>query len=90
YAKNLKWLLKQQRASYREPIIKKLENVKGKYVKQSRDSGQEISDKDAEKARQGLEEALSEGLLLNYHLLDVKAILLEGKRHTENTNLSDF
>ncbi|CAG8778008.1 15234_t:CDS:1, partial [Gigaspora margarita] len=36
-----------------------------------------MSDKDAEKAKQGLEEALSEGLLLNYRLSDVKAILLE-------------
>ncbi|CAG8834927.1 23270_t:CDS:1, partial [Gigaspora margarita] len=49
-----------------------------------------MSDKDAEEARQELEEALSEGLLLNYRLLDVKAILLERKKHTENTNLGDF
>ncbi|CAG8675271.1 3802_t:CDS:2, partial [Gigaspora rosea] len=82
YAEILKWLLKQQRVSYREPIIKKLENVEGKYVKQS--GGSRYF------AKEGLEEALSERLFLNYRLLDVKAILLEGKRHTEDTNLGDF
>ncbi|RIB07455.1 hypothetical protein C2G38_2214395 [Gigaspora rosea] len=86
YAEILKWLLKQQRVSYREPIIKKLENVEGKYVKQSGGS-RTRNDKDV---KEGLEEALSERLFLNYRLLDVKAILLEGKRHTEDTNLGDF
>ncbi|CAG8825663.1 16858_t:CDS:1, partial [Gigaspora margarita] len=51
---------------------------------------QEMSNKNAEEARQKLEKVLSEGLLLNYRLLNIKAILLEGKRYTEDTNLGDF
>ncbi|CAG8847754.1 11073_t:CDS:1, partial [Gigaspora margarita] len=51
---------------------------------------QGMSNKDAEETKQGLEEALSKGLLLNYRLLDIKAILLERKIHTEDTNLGDF
>ncbi|CAG8761436.1 33743_t:CDS:1, partial [Gigaspora margarita] len=43
--------------------------------------GQGISDKNAEEARQGLEEALSEGLLLNYRLLNIKAIFI-GRKET--------
>jgi elongation factor G len=37
--------------------------------------GQEMSNKDAEEVKEGLEEAMSSGLLLNYPLLDVKATL---------------
>src|SRR5438132_66894 len=47
--------------------------------------GQEMSDKDATEVKEGIEEAMSAGLLLNYPLLDVKATLLEGKRHVEDT-----
>ncbi|CAH1755810.1 23187_t:CDS:1 [Entrophospora sp. SA101] len=52
--------------------------------------GQEMSSKDAEEVKEGLEEAMSSGLLLNYPLLDVKATLLEGKRHTVDTKPGDF
>ena len=52
--------------------------------------GQEMSNKDAEEVKKGLEEAMSSGLLLNYPLIDVKATLLEGKRHSEDTRPGDF
>ena len=52
--------------------------------------GQEMSNKDAEEVKVGLEEALSSGLLLGYPLLDVKATLLGGKRHAVDTKPGDF
>jgi elongation factor G len=52
--------------------------------------GQEMSNKDAEEVKEGLEEAMSSGLLLNYPLLDIKVTLLEGKRHTVDTKPGDF
>ena len=52
--------------------------------------GQEMSNKDAEEVKEGLEEAMSSGLLLNYPLLDIKATLLEGKRHMVDTKPGDF
>ena len=52
--------------------------------------GQEMSGKDAEEVQKGIEEALSSGLLLNYPLIDVKATLLEGKRHAVDTKPGDF
>lgn len=52
--------------------------------------GQEMSNKDAEEVKEGIEEALSSGLLLNYPLLDVKATLLGGKRHVVDTKPGDF
>jgi elongation factor G len=52
--------------------------------------GQEMSNKDAEEVKEGLEEAMSSGLLLNYPLLDVKVTLLEGKRHMVDTKPGDF
>ena len=52
--------------------------------------GQEMSNKDAEEAKEGVEEAMSSGLLLNYPLLDVKVTLLEGKRHEVDTKPGDF
>ena len=52
--------------------------------------GQEMSNKDAEEVKEGLEEAMSSGLLLNYPLLDLKATLLEGKRHEVDTKPGDF
>ncbi|CAG8546400.1 4492_t:CDS:2 [Paraglomus occultum] len=52
--------------------------------------GQDMSSKDAEEVKEGLEEAMSSGLLLNYPLLDVKATLLGGKRHEVDTQPGDF
>jgi elongation factor G len=52
--------------------------------------GQEMSGKDAEEVREGLEEAMSSGLLLNYPLIDVKATLLGGQRHDVDTKPGDF
>ncbi|CFW93146.1 Elongation factor G [endosymbiont DhMRE of Dentiscutata heterogama] len=52
--------------------------------------GQEMSDKDAEEVKEGLEESMSSGLLLSYPLLDIKATLLEGKRHEVDTKPGDF
>ena len=52
--------------------------------------GQEMSNKDAEEVKEGLQEAMSSGLLLNYPLLDVKVTLLEGKRHEVDTKPGDF
>jgi elongation factor G len=52
--------------------------------------GQEMSNKDAEEVKEGLEEAMSSGLLLNYPLLDIKVTLLEGKRHMVDTKPGDF
>jgi elongation factor G len=52
--------------------------------------GQEMSNKDAEEVKEGLEEAMSSGLLLNYPLIDMKATLLEGKRHMVDTKPGDF
>jgi elongation factor G len=52
--------------------------------------GQEMSNKDAEEVKEGIEEAMSSGLLLNYPLLDIKVTLLEGKRHEVDTKPGDF
>ncbi|MDR1670795.1 MAG: elongation factor G [Spiroplasmataceae bacterium] len=52
--------------------------------------GQDMSDNDAKEVREGIEEAMSSGLLLNYPLLDVKATLLGGKRHAVDTQPGDF
>ena len=52
--------------------------------------GQEMTNKDAEEVKEGLEEAMSSGLLLNYPLLDVKVILHGGKRHEVDTKPGDF
>ncbi|CAG8531929.1 5526_t:CDS:2 [Cetraspora pellucida] len=90
---------KQQRVSYRETITKKLAEVvklafepnpgKGfEFVDAKK--GQEMSDKDAEEVKEGLEESMSSGLLLSYPLLDIKATLLEGKRHEVDTKPGDF
>ncbi|CAI2182977.1 2813_t:CDS:1 [Funneliformis geosporum] len=49
-----------------------------------------MSDKDAEEVKEGLEEAMLSGLLLNCPLLDVKATLLGGKRHEVDTQSGDF
>ncbi|CAG8602512.1 4926_t:CDS:2 [Paraglomus brasilianum] len=49
-----------------------------------------MSNKDAEEVKEGLEEAMSSGLLLNYPLLDIKVTLLEGKRHMVDTKPGDF
>ncbi|CAG8456031.1 26244_t:CDS:2 [Gigaspora margarita] len=95
---------KQRKVSYRETITKKLGEVghfarvklafepnpgKGfEFVDAKK--GQEMSNKDAEEVREGMEEAMSSGLLLNYPLLDVKVTLLEGKRHMVDTKPGDF
>jgi elongation factor G len=52
--------------------------------------GQDMSDKDAAEVKEGLQEAMSSGLLLNYPLLDVKATLLGGKSHEVDTQPGDF
>jgi elongation factor G len=52
--------------------------------------GQEMSNKDAEEVKEGIEEAMSTGLFLNYPLLDIKVTLLEGKRHMVDTKPGDF
>lgn len=52
--------------------------------------GQDMSNNDAKEVREGIEEAMSSGLLLNYPLLDVKATLLGGKRHAVDTQPGDF
>ncbi|CAI2183113.1 5285_t:CDS:2 [Funneliformis geosporum] len=52
--------------------------------------GQDMSNKDAEEVKEGLQEVVSSGLLLNYPLLDVKATLLGGKRHEVDTQPGDF
>ena len=52
--------------------------------------GQGMSDKDAEEVKEGVQEAISSGLLLNYPLLDLKATLLRGERHAVDTKPGDF
>nr|CAG8538831.1 1760_t:CDS:2 [Entrophospora candida] len=52
--------------------------------------GQEMSDTDAKEVKEGLEEAMSLGLLLGYPLLDIKATLLKGERHSTDTKPGDF
>jgi elongation factor G len=52
--------------------------------------GQDMSDNDAKEVREGIEEAMSSGLLLNYPILDVKVTLLGGKRHAVDTQPGDF
>ncbi|CAG8678098.1 36631_t:CDS:2 [Racocetra persica] len=86
---------KQQRVSYRETITKKVklafEPNPGKgFEFVDAKKGQEMSDKDAEEVKEGLEESMSSGLLLSYPLLDIKATLLEGKRHEVDTKPGDF
>ncbi|RHZ37040.1 elongation factor G [endosymbiont GvMRE of Glomus versiforme] len=53
-------------------------------------SGQEMSNKDAEEVKKGLEEAMLSGLLLGYPLLDMKVTLIGGKRHPVDTKPGDF
>ncbi|CAI2187694.1 5089_t:CDS:1 [Funneliformis geosporum] len=55
-------------------------------------SGQGMDKKkgEVEEVRKGLEEAMSFGLLLNYSLLDLKAILIKGQRHEVDTKPGDF
>ncbi|KLL02712.1 MAG: translation elongation factor G, partial [Mycoplasmataceae bacterium RV_VA103A] len=52
--------------------------------------GQAMSDKDAEEVKEGLEEVMLSGLLLDYPLLDMKVTLIEGKRHPVDTKPGDF
>src|SRR5687768_2182711 len=49
-----------------------------------------MSNKDAEEVKEGLQEVVSSGLLLNYPLLDLKATLLGGRRHEVDTQPGDF
>ncbi|RHZ37281.1 elongation factor G [endosymbiont GvMRE of Glomus versiforme] len=52
--------------------------------------GQDMSDENAKEVKKGLEEAMLSGLLLGHPLLDMKATLLGGKRHEEDTQPGDF
>lgn len=49
-----------------------------------------MTNKDAEEVKEGLEEAMSTGLLLDYPLVDVEVILHGGKRHAVDTQPGDF
>ncbi|CAI2162020.1 2932_t:CDS:2 [Funneliformis geosporum] len=66
-------------------------NEKGKGFKfVDAKKGQDMSSGDAEEVRQGIEEAASSGLLLNYPVVDLKATLTKGERHAVDTKPGDF
>jgi len=61
-----------------------------KFIDKTSGQGMDKKKGEVEEVRKGLEEAMSSGLLLNYPLIDMKATLLEGQRHSEDTKPGDF